>query len=59
MNFICDDKKLLEKYKEICGKIRSKFGKELAKEPTYRYDRNVYINSKIREYGGVIRTKFY
>ena len=59
MNSICDDKELFKKYKEIWEKIRSKIGKEFAKEPTYESNKYAYINTKIREFGGVIRTDFY
>ena len=52
-------KNYFKKYKEIWKKIRSKLGKKFAKEPTYKSDKHVYINTKIREYGGVIRTNFY
>ena len=59
MNFICDDKEIFKKYKEIWEKIRSKIDKEFAKEPTYEYNKYAYINTKIREFEGVIRTNFY
>ena len=48
----------LKIYKEIGEKIRSKLSKEFAKEPTYEFNRYTYINTKIREYGGVTITIF-
>ena len=59
MNFICDDKKLFKKDKEIWEKIRSKLCKELTKEPNYESNKYAYINAKIREFAGEIRTNFY
>ena len=46
MNFICDDKNLLEKYKKIWGKISSIKSKKLTKEPTYKSSNNACIRLK-------------
>ena len=51
MNFICDDKNLLEKYKRIWEKISNIKSKRLTKEPTYNSSNNAYIRLKIKEYG--------
>ena len=56
MNFICNDKKLFKKYKKIWGKNR----KEIRdKKPTYESNKYSYINTKRREYWGVIGTNFH
>ena len=49
MSFICDDKDLFKKYKEIWEKIRSKIGKEFTKKPTYDSNKYAYINKKKSE----------
>ena len=58
MNFICDDKNLLEKYKKIWEKTSSIKSKKLTKEPTYKSSNNAYIRLKIKEYVDWL-TNFY
>ena len=48
----------IKSIKKYWKKIRSNLGKKFTKEPTYKSDRHVYINTRIREYGSVIRTAF-
>ena len=60
MSFRCDDKKLLKKYEKIWGKIGSIINKKITKGPTYELNNNnTYIKSKIREFGGMIKTDFH
>ena len=44
INFLVADKKLLKKYNEICGKIKSLFKREFDKNPVYE---NKYITAKL------------
>ena len=47
---------LLEKYNEICGKVKSSIKKELDSEPVYN---EKYLKAKIKSYNGKINTNFH
>ena len=51
-------KNYLKNIKKYGKKIRSMIGKEFIKEPSHESNKRAYINSKIREFGGVVRTNF-
>ena len=55
MSFLIKDDKVREKYKEIQKVIKSKLGIKFHSEPIYEQK---YINAKVREFDGVIKTNF-
>ena len=55
MSFLIKDDKVREKYEEIQKVIKNKLGIKFHSEPIYEQN---YINAKVREFDGVIKTNF-
>ena len=54
--FLIKDNELLEKYNEICQKVRNSIKKEFDTEPVYD---EKYLKTKIKSYKGKINTTFH
>ena len=56
MSFFIKDYELLEKYNEICEKVRNSIRKEFDSEPVYN---EKYLKTRIKSYNGKFNTNFY
>ena len=56
MSFLIKDYELLEKYNEICEKVRNSIRKEFDSEPAYN---EKYLKTKIKSYNRKFNTNFY
>ena len=55
MPFVIKDDDVLDKYNEICDKIKEKLNIKFHSKPVYHQK---YIKAKVREFSGVIKTNF-
>ena len=55
MPFLIKDNEVWEKYNKIWDMIKDKLGIEFHSKPVYEYE---YLKTKVREFDGVIKTKF-
>ena len=55
MSFFITDDKVWDKYDKIWDVIKDKLGIKFHSEPVYEYK---YLKAKVREFDGVIKTKF-
>ena len=55
MSFLIKDDKVQEKYEEIWSVIKNKLGIKFYSEPIYEQK---YLQTKVREFDGVIKTNF-
>ena len=55
MSFMVKDDSVLNKYNEICDKIKEKLNVKFHSMPVYD---QTYIKAKVREFDGVIKTNF-
>ena len=56
LSFLIKDNELLEKYNEICEKVKNNIKKEFDIEPAYN---KKYLKTKIKSYNGKIDTNFH
>ena len=55
MSFMIKDDKVWDKYDKIWNVIKDKVGNKFHNEPVYEYK---YLRTKVREFDGIIKTKF-
>ena len=55
MSFLIKDNELLEKYNEICEKVKNSIKKEFDSEPVHNQK---YLKAKIKSYNGKINSNF-
>ena len=55
MSFMIKDDKVWDKYDKIWNVIKDKVGSTFHSKPVYEYK---YLRTKVREFNGVIKTKF-
>ena len=55
MFFLIKDNEVWDKYNKICDVIKDQLGIKFHSEPVYEYR---YLKAKVREFDGVIKTKF-
>ena len=55
MPFVIKDDDVLDKYNEICDKIKETLNIKFHSKPVYHQK---YVKAKVREFGGVIKTNF-
>ena len=56
MSFVIKDDDVLDKYNEICNKIKETLGIKFHRTPVYD---EKYIKAKVTEFSGVIKTTFF
>ena len=55
MFFLIKDNEVWDKYNKICDVIKDQLGIKFHSEPVYEYR---YLKAKVREFDGIIKTKF-
>ena len=56
MSFLIKDNEILEKYNEICEKVKNSIKKEFDSEPVHNQK---YLKAKIKFYNGKINSNFH